>query len=527
MHRAESVEVQEVLGDRRHLPRQEIGAAVDEVSAVGVLPDVGLSGSLGAGGGDGEDLEEDAHRLLVQHGVVPLHGGVLEVGPNELRQTGGDQESVTAAALAGFLEAVGGQAGAEGFEAGGGGVEVGDALLGDGVRGRSPSFGLTQERGFGVAKAVQDPPSREAQGVGGGQEREKRLLLRQVIHDLALFVSVAHESLAPHAGVADGDGDSPRQVLAALVGDVGADVHHGDVMDAPGGLGHLRRHVLPGSGEDFGEPRGHVSAGHAHFVETGEAVVHIVVPDFGTDVPHGHAREGKVGLRIAEGHEKVVDPPVDPLPVHQLRDNHGAVGRAAQRPRPELRSGQRRGVQDELVRLFVVRGGGLQGAHVGPVSQLRLGVASDHLQVFAPREPVFTLLLVAKGLDVRDEHDPVQSRGQIVAHGVHEPLKLHLVLHLQAAREVRQTHHPSQGADVTGITVHVRIGSVVKDAGGIGQDGRLDEATTGGEVGAASVEEIRHEGRVETGAGAFPDEVGVGVRGVVAGKRRRHGRACR
>lgn len=67
-------------------------------------------------------------------------------------------------------------------------------------------------------------------------------------------------------------------------------------------------------------------------------------------------------------------------------------------------------VEDKLLRLWVVRGGGLQAADEGAVAQLRLGVRPNNAQVPRLAHPLGLLLHRALAHDRGQEHDKVDAQ---------------------------------------------------------------------------------------------------------------------
>mmetsp|Transcript_26257 Transcript_26257/g.52328 ORF Transcript_26257/g.52328 Transcript_26257/m.52328 type:complete len:221 (+) Transcript_26257:1635-2297(+) len=201
-------------------------------------------------------------------------------------------------------------------------------------------------------------------------------------------------------------------------------------------------------------------------------------------------------------------PPVYPTAVDQPRDHHCHVRSPAQGPRPEFFGSQSGAVHHELVRRTVVRRGGLQRPHVAPVSELRLGITPDCLVVQRAVQPVFLLLLVAERPDVGHEHDPVERRGKVLAHGVHDPLVL-LLCHAELALELHHADHAAEGAHVEFRAGRVRVVGLVEYSGRIRDDRGFDLATAGGGGRGAPVEEVGYAFRGERRGGAFPREVGV------------------
>ena len=58
------------------------------------------------------------------------------------------------------------------------------------------------------------------------------------------------------------------------------------------------------------------------------------------------------------------------------------------------------------------------------MSQLRLCVAPEHPQLPARREESRFLFLVEQGQDVRDEHNPVEHRREVIRYRVKDPGEL-------------------------------------------------------------------------------------------------------
>ena len=81
------------------------------------------------------------------------------------------------------------------------------------------------------------------------------------------------------------------------------------------------------------------------------------------------------------------------LPVdYQLTHDNGVISRLSQTTRPPLVRRDCRRVQDELLRVLVVRCRRLQPADEGAVSKLRLGVSADDFEVPGTAEPLALLL---------------------------------------------------------------------------------------------------------------------------------------
>ena len=115
-----------------------------------------------------------------------------------------------------------------------------------------------------------------------------------------------------------------------------------------------------------------------------------------------------------------------PVAVDELRNDHGMVGRPTQRARPEFTRRQGRRIDDPRPSLITALalgeegGRGFQGSDVGPMPQLRLGIAADHLPIATQRQPLGLLLVVAEAANVGDEHHPVQGGGDVVGDRGHE-----------------------------------------------------------------------------------------------------------
>mmetsp|Transcript_9048 Transcript_9048/g.22013 ORF Transcript_9048/g.22013 Transcript_9048/m.22013 type:complete len:563 (+) Transcript_9048:3-1691(+) len=458
-------------------------------------------------------LEQHPNDLLGKHVVVPLHGGALEVRREELGESGARQESVAAAGLAALLDAVGGDHRREGLEGRGGRVHVRDLFLEDGPVGEDLVLhGL---------EFVGQFAAREKGAVRKCQEREDPVLLLRIIQNLELLPAVLRESLLADRGIPDRDGACHGEALRGSGNNLGPDLHHGDVGNLGGGLrdGFL---LVVSVLVDGGKAHGHVAPGDHHVAKLGEPVVHVVVPDLGSDVTGFDSREECVVLHGSERHQKVVDPVAFSLAIDQLGNHHGVIGGFPQRPRPKFAAGEGGAIDDpgssflSSLGFGEKGGGGFQRANVGPVPQLGLGVAADHFPVSTEWQPAGLLLLVAEADDVGHKHDPVQRQRNIIGHRFQNRLKVPalgdapvaFVPDSQLAADLDQPHTLGHAPLVLLGPVEVVVVLVRKDPRRVVRNHFLQVAAAL-RLGPAPVQDVRDFFHVKGGVGAFALQVRI------------------
>lgn len=139
------------------------------------------------------------------------------------------------------------------------------------------------------------------------------------------------------------------------------------------------------------------------------AVVHLVetVVGLGSDISDLNTREGLMVIKGAKRDHKDVSAIIFTLNKDPgLYDGMGT--KSTQTTDPPLGSRERCAVDLPLVSLLDKSGSGLELGQVGSVAQLCLGVASDDLELFCGRDPLFDLLLGSLRCDDRDEGAVVQ-----------------------------------------------------------------------------------------------------------------------
>lgn len=139
------------------------------------------------------------------------------------------------------------------------------------------------------------------------------------------------------------------------------------------------------------------------------AIVHLVetVVGLGSDISNLNSRERLMVVKGAKRDHKDVSAIIFTLNKDpSLHDGMGT--QSAQTSDPPLGSRERCAVDLPLVGLLDKGGSGLELGQVGSVAQLCLGVASDNLELFCRRDPLFDLLLGSLRCNDGDEGAVVQ-----------------------------------------------------------------------------------------------------------------------
>mmetsp|Transcript_59245 Transcript_59245/g.185729 ORF Transcript_59245/g.185729 Transcript_59245/m.185729 type:complete len:453 (+) Transcript_59245:249-1607(+) len=282
--------------------------------------------------------------------------------------------------------------------------------------------------------AAEEPLHRkpgEVERIGSHQERQKALLLHGVVQHASLAaVAFAREALVAHRRVADCDGASRAEGLAAADDDLAADKGHGRIR----GLLALLCSLVRTTRTQCGVLHRHVRPWNSDVLEAAEAIVLVVVADLWPNVAHRDARQGLVRLHVADGHHEVVHSEVIASDEKPGVDD-GVVGGPPKRPRPPLGARDSGAVDLDLVGLWHIPSGGLQAPDVAAVSELRLRVAAEHLPGLGAGEPLSLLLLAEGGTEVGDEHESLQVRAKVIVHKRTQLLRRDLQL-------LRQLHEP-------------------------------------------------------------------------------------
>mmetsp|Transcript_41067 Transcript_41067/g.86282 ORF Transcript_41067/g.86282 Transcript_41067/m.86282 type:complete len:238 (-) Transcript_41067:662-1375(-) len=200
---------------------------------------------------------------------------------------------------------------------------------------------------FNIFETRQDVLPREENGVGCREEGQETILLLPIVKDLefvgsivvAFLVSIGIVPLAANGRVANGNGACHGQCLVGRMDDVGTNLHHGDVCN----LTRRTRviHLLIFSHLIHRrEPHCHVSPWNANIVELGKSIVHIIVPNLGSDIPRLHSRQPRMIFHTSQWYEKIMYPMRLAIPIDKLSDYHGMIGRLPQRAGPKLGAGQ-------------------------------------------------------------------------------------------------------------------------------------------------------------------------------------------
>ena len=223
-------------------------------------------------------------------------------------------------------------------------------------------------RGLGAAVDVAHVAGGEVQREGLREQGEHDVLLHLVVQHHRLAHTLRGKPLPPHRRVADGDGQSLRQLCTGGRHEADPCLDHGEVAD----LAVRRRDELP-LRRDLVVARAELVARDAHVVEAAAAVLVGVEPHRRPGGAERHARHGQVVLQRAELHHEGEDAVVR-LADDEPRVDDRVRRDQAQAARPPLRRRDRGGVDHEFIRRRVEGGGGLEPADVGAVAHLGLGV---------------------------------------------------------------------------------------------------------------------------------------------------------
>ena len=422
--------VGDAVDERLHRPGQRRAAAEDVADVLHAETQHAHRVEVGQAAGVGGDQLLAHH--LDQDGVVALERGehvgvVLVDGQQILRHVTG-----AAAGLAALLDGVGGVAGGGDLHRRGAGLHLALLpLLLVGRLGDVPFAG--GDEAVLLVEALDDLVLQQRQRVGAGQARQQAQAVGAVL-DQALLVAGHALELAAAGGVAQGDGQRGpgRRAGRGADGNAAADqrAQHGEEA----AVARLDRRRVIAALVDVAEAVEQVLAGHADVVEQDRAVVDARQAALVPVVADGHARH-RVAVFVADGHEDAVHAVgLGRIVVGvggaargvQLREHrrHAAVAGGVADVRL-LRRGAG-GVDDELVGLRVVRRGGLQVLHVGPVAALGHGEAAEQVQVDDLRHQVH-VALAAQSLDGAAEQAPLHA-------GLHHHAKVRVADHFHAGQ---------------------------------------------------------------------------------------------
>jgi hypothetical protein len=256
-------------------------------------------------------------------------------------------------------------------------------------------------------------------GVGEGQKRQQTSLMVGVVDDLSLGLAGGGAKLSSHTGVSQSNGDES-------LGDKEGVGNHGDSAaneSAVGELGQRRLRHLAGR-RDLGVLHEHVLSGDSHIGELDPAVVDGVSAHLLSNVAESDAGHERVRRDVSQLDNKDLDAVV--LAVDKQTSKAGGVGgRVGGSSNPPLGGSSVGGVDDELVRVLDVGGGGLKTGHVGAMAQLGHSKAAvEALDVRgALSHPVVVLLLGAGTPDGAHEQARVHTESDSGAH-VHNAVQL-------------------------------------------------------------------------------------------------------
>ena len=391
-----------------------------------------------------------------------------------------------AAGLAALLDGVGGVAGGGDLHRRGAGLHLALLpLLLVGRLGDVPFAG--GDEAVLLVEALDDLVLQQRQRVGAGQARQQAQAVGAVL-DQALLVAGHALELAAAGGVAQGDGQRGpgRRAGRGADGNAAADqrAQHGEEA----AVARLDRRGIIAPLVDVAEAVEQVFAGDADVVEQDRAVVDARQAALVPVVADGHPRH-RVAVLVADGDQdavhavgfgRIVVGVGGAARGVQLREHrrHAAVAGGVADVRL-LRRGAG-GVDDELVGLRVVRRGGLQVLHVGPVAALGHGEAAEQVQVDDLRHQVH-VAVAAERLDGAAEQPPLHAR-----------------LHHHSEVGVADHFHAGQGrADFAGAAV----GGAEHALG----HARVAEPFQAGEDGVAGLV----EGQADLGAEEFVVERGA------------------
>ena len=163
-------------------------------------------------------------------------------------------------------------------------------------------------RGLGAAVDVAHVAGGEVEGEGLGEQREHDVLLHLVVQHHRLAHTLRGEPLSPHRRVADGDGESFRQLCPGGRHEADPCLDHGEVAD----LAVRRRDELP-LRRDLVVARAELVARDAHVVEAAAAVLVGVLPHRRPGRAQQDSRQWLVVLHAPELHEEGLAPIVPPV----------------------------------------------------------------------------------------------------------------------------------------------------------------------------------------------------------------------
>lgn len=121
-----------------------------------------------------------------------------------------------------------------------------------------------------------------------------------------------------------------------------------------------------------------------------QTVVCNVETGFGTNVSNSATWKRLTCLNVPDGNKERVGSSALALG-DELTHDDGMICGSTQTTTPPLTGSERRGVDDKLLSVGVVCGGGLQALDIGAVAQFCLGVAADDLKLLGFLEEQFLL----------------------------------------------------------------------------------------------------------------------------------------
>ena len=92
----------------------------------------------------------------------------------------------------------------------------------------------------------------------------------------------------------------------------------------------------------------HIPPRNPHVIKSRKPIIHIVIPNFWTNVPRFYTRQKPVIVHASQRNQKIMYPPIHAPSINQPRNDHGMIGRLSQSPWPKLGTRQSGTLNDPL-----------------------------------------------------------------------------------------------------------------------------------------------------------------------------------
>mmetsp|Transcript_94744 Transcript_94744/g.203533 ORF Transcript_94744/g.203533 Transcript_94744/m.203533 type:complete len:252 (-) Transcript_94744:73-828(-) len=186
---------------------------------------------------------------------------------------------------------------------------------------------------------------------------------------------------------------------------------------------------------------GHVCTRNAHMIKATEAVVLVVVTDLGTNVANRNSWQGFMRRHVTDRDHEVVDAEVTATH-EQASVDDGVIGSATQGSRPPLCAGCGGAVNLDFVALRHIGRRCLERPDITTMPELSLCIATNHLPSEGLGQPKRLLLCAEGRSDVRDKHQVLQVRAELVMHEATYHLRRHTQLPRQLKNAALLLHRP-------------------------------------------------------------------------------------